>query len=348
MHSVHPPYRLPMHRPGPQFVAGSQINLKEYISWMINKLFEEYDFSISKSGKEESNVVSYRIRCIARDIDVSICWLATDDLEEALHGNIHKLISILINGVKVSNEVYDTKKLQLIIDNNYVQLAPEAKLDSILGYMSSHTTYDGQTIKIHGPDTDEAVAMYFANVAEWWFYFSSAVNQGLIKVEATDDFVNAFDPTPIYEYGLTVAGLSRLIRANEGLDSTYCFVAMAFDNELNTTYTNAIEPAIIKTGFTPLRVDKVHIQTDRTINDEIIAGIKKSKFVIADFTNHKNGVYFEAGYALGRGQRVIYTCREDEMNKAHFDIRNYQHIVWTDIDDFREKLINKIEAFIKD
>jgi hypothetical protein len=315
---------------------------------MIDKLFQTYDFSINKFGKDDAIVVSYRIKNIARDIDVSFNWSSTDDLEEALHGNIDKLISIIINGVEFSTNVYDKVQLKALIDKHYIVLPPEAKLNSILNYMISHTSYDGQYIKIDGPDADEAVAMYFANPVEWWFYFSSAIEQGLIKADATDEYVNQFEQTPIYEYGLTVKGLTRLIDANEGQDSKYCFVAMAFDVGLNNIYIEAIEPAIVETGFIPLRVDRVHIQSDRTINDEIIAGIKKSKFVIADFTKHKNGVYFEAGYALGRGQKVIYTCREDEMSKAHFDIRNYQHIVWTDINDFREKLINKIEAFIKD
>jgi nucleoside 2-deoxyribosyltransferase len=86
----------------------------------------------------------------------------------------------------------------------------------------------------------------------------------------------------------------------------------------------------------------------KTINDAIIAGIKKSRFTIADFTQHKAGVYFEAGYALGRGQKVIYTCRADEIANAHFDTRNYQHIVWENSEDLKQKLIDKITAFVLD
>ena len=66
-----------------------------------------------------------------------------------------------------------------------------------------------------------------------------------------------------------------------------------------------------------------------------------------DFTKNKHGVYFEAGYALGRGQKVIYTCREDSIEDAHFDIRNYQHLVWKDGEDLKMKLMDKIEVFIK-
>ena len=107
-------------------------------------------------------------------------------------------------------------------------------------------------------------------------------------------------------------------------------------------------PSIVECGYDPYIVDSVEVDSDKTINDAIIAGIKKSKFTIADFTDHRNGVYFEAGFALGRGQKVIYMCREDDMVNSHFDLRNYQHIVWKDAADLRIKLKNKIEAFIND
>jgi len=102
-----------------------------------------------------------------------------------------------------------------------------------------------------------------------------------------------------------------------------------------------------ESDFEPYIVFNQHPESDVTINDEILAGIKKAKFTIADFTYHKAGVYFEAGYALGRGQKVIYTCREDNIGTAHFDTRNYQHLVWKDGADLKKKLMDKIEVFIK-
>lgn len=149
-------------------------------------------------------------------------------------------------------------------------------------------------------------------------------------------------------YRLTLKGLATLIHLNEGKRSNICFVAMAFANDMFDIYDKAIEPAIIATGFKPLIIDRIHIESDTTINDAILAGIKKAKFTIADFTYHKGGVYFEAGYALGRGQKVIYTCREDQFKDTHFDINHYQHIIWTSPEALQKRLIDKIEAFVKD
>jgi len=124
-------------------------------------------------------------------------------------------------------------------------------------------------------------------------------------------------------------------------------VAMSFDSDLRAIYDQAIVPALVASGFESLRIDDNTVTSETTINDAMLAAIKKSRFTIADFTRHKKGVYFEAGYALGRGQKVIYTCHEDEINDAHFDTRNYPHIVWKDAEDLKKKLIDRIEVFIK-
>ena len=44
---------------------------------------------------------------------------------------------------------------------------------------------------------------------------------------------------------------------------------------------------------------------------------KECRFVVADVTNHRNGVYFEAGYAMGMGLPVIWMCHKDDMKEAH-------------------------------
>ena len=110
-------------------------------------------------------------------------------------------------------------------------------------------------------------------------------------------------------------------------------------------------PAIRDAGYEPIRVDNV--QHNRKIDDEIIALIRRSRFVVADFTAGKpeeprGGVYYEAGFAYGLGREVIYTCRRDFVEALHFDTRQYNHIVWEEdkLSDFRKNLQNRIEATI--
>ena len=121
---------------------------------------------------------------------------------------------------------------------------------------------------------------------------------------------------------------------------------MAFDDRTKPARA-AIKSALEKTGFEPILVDEKYIESHRTINDEIIVGLKRCKFCIADFSLHKNGVYFEGGFALGHGKQVIYTCSQEEFKDAHFDIKPLQHIIYGSPEELEKGLIHKIEAWIK-
>lgn len=130
------------------------------------------------------------------------------------------------------------------------------------------------------------------------------------------------------------------------VQSEQAFVAMWFDGAMRSVYDDVISVGIENAGFRPHRVDlREH---NEKIDDEIIAQIRKSRFVLADFTGHRGGVYFEAGYAKGLGLEVIWTCREDHADKLHFDIRQYNCILWSQekLGDFRNKIQYRIEAVL--
>jgi hypothetical protein len=74
--------------------------------------------------------------------------------------------------------------------------------------------------------------------------------------------------------------------------------------------------------------------------------IRNSEFVVADFTGQRGGVYYEAGFAMGIGRKVIWCCHEDEIGNLHFDTSHKNHIVWKTPDDLRSKLYRRIRATI--
>ncbi|MBI5315803.1 MAG: hypothetical protein HZB34_07515 [Nitrospirae bacterium] len=126
---------------------------------------------------------------------------------------------------------------------------------------------------------------------------------------------------------LTAKGWNRIaeLESNKpGEGSKQVFVAMSFEVSLDSAYRTGIKKAIEAAGYKAIRIDlKEH---NEKICDSIVAEIRKSRFMVADFTGHRAGVYFEAGYALGLGIPVIWTCREDELANTHFDTRQYNHI----------------------
>lgn len=128
--------------------------------------------------------------------------------------------------------------------------------------------------------------------------------------------------------------------------STQGFVAMWFHDDMQNIYDHAIALGIQNAGYKPHRVDQR--EHNDKIDDEIISQIRSSRFVLADFTGHRGGVYFEAGYAKGLGLEVIWTCRDDDVNELHFDIRQYNCIFWNEgkLEEFSNKIKYRIEAII--
>lgn len=138
------------------------------------------------------------------------------------------------------------------------------------------------------------------------------------------------------------AALERLDKAGANLEQG--FVAMWFDESLENAYFNGIDPGVVAAGYRPHRVDqREHVEK---IDDEIVRQIRRSRFVVADFSGHRGGVYFEAGFAMGLGLPVIWTCRHDHLQGLHFDIRQYNVLVWETPSEIKEKLSRRIEAVI--
>lgn len=143
---------------------------------------------------------------------------------------------------------------------------------------------------------------------------------------------------------------------------------MQFNNEMLKVYEQFIKPAVIEAGYDPLIILEKHHNND--INNEIIAEIRRSRFLIADLTGHRGGVYFEAGFAFGLGIPVIWSCKSDWFNIAvpikmdvkyngddievminqdrhiHFDVNHYPFIKWETGEQLRKELYDRIRATI--
>jgi hypothetical protein len=130
------------------------------------------------------------------------------------------------------------------------------------------------------------------------------------------------------------------------VDSGIGFCAMWFDDRLEAVWANGLEPAIEAAGYEPKRIDK-HPHNNR-IDDEIIAMIRRSKFVVSDLTGNRAGVYFESGFAFGLGLPVIWTCRMDRLHRVHFDNRQYNFVLWRpdQLPQFKAALQFRIEATV--
>lgn len=157
---------------------------------------------------------------------------------------------------------------------------------------------------------------------------------GLIKIHNGNQNI-ALSPT----------GLERVEKMKLGMiESHQGFVAMWFSDEMQPIWIDGFEPAITEAGYIPRRIDmKEHVNK---ICDEIVSEIRRSRFLVADFTGQRGGVYYEAGFAHGLGIPVIFSCQDDEIKNLHFDIRQYNFINWKSVPDLKDRLRARIGATV--
>lgn len=145
---------------------------------------------------------------------------------------------------------------------------------------------------------------------------------------------------------ITPAGLDRINNLSKiGRESRQAFVAMWFSENTDEIYEKGIKLAVEQAKYECKRIDLV--EHNNKICDEIIAEIRRSRFVIADFTGNRGGVYYEAGFAMGLGLPVIWLVPEDELDKVHFDTRQYNYIVYKNPEELQKKLYSRIAATIQ-
>jgi hypothetical protein len=188
---------------------------------------------------------------------------------------------------------------------------------------SSYPGEEGKLVSLTG-------ASWAANSDELWFLLVNYLADSQKFVLRVGQGEKVFKISP--------EGWANLAGSNP--NSKVGFIAMWFQKELEPVCL-AIEGGIRAAGYDPKRIDRV--EHNNRIDDEIIAWIRRSKFVVADFTGNRGGVYFESGYALGMGLEVIWLCREDELPNIHFDNRQYNFIVWSPdhLPEFTQRLQNR-------
>lgn len=166
-------------------------------------------------------------------------------------------------------------------------------------------------------------------------------------------------------FSLTIAGWEYLERHKKGLRSTQVFAAMWNDAVLNPLFDLGILPACEDAGLKAVRVNNPPITGK--IDDHIVAEIRRSRLLVVDVTGERPNAYFEAGFAMGLGIPVIWTCNESWTtrlpkfveaqgtqdptivdakwpDRMHFDTRQYPHILWKDPQELRKALYDRISA----
>lgn len=148
-----------------------------------------------------------------------------------------------------------------------------------------------------------------------------------------------------YTFSFTSKGWEKIDSLQRGSGNT-AFIAMSFNfsNPIIKLAEECIRKAISEAGYVPQIIsEKEH---NNFIMDEILYEIKQAAFVVADLTEQKTGVYYEAGYAKALGKEVILTCHGSDFGNRHFDIAQVNTIKWDKEEDFVNDLKRRIQITV--
>lgn len=225
------------------------------------------------------------------------------------------------------------------IERNLPRYTVSEKQLLFLRAVEHRSEYAGKSVDI--ATAYDFTLAWLSSEEELQYIIRALMGRGLLTLEKYSDPKDSF----ALELTITPRGWEYLeTHAKPAQFSNQVFVAMAFADELRTAWSDGIAPALKAAGFDPYRVDIApHIER---IDAKIITEIKNSRFLVADVTLQRPGVYFEAGYALGIGLPVFWSVREDELAKVHFDTRQYSHIVWSTAEQLRDQLTLFVTAIV--
>ena len=253
---------------------------------------------------------------------------------------------IYLSGLLANNTRYILHRSELSRINDSIKLPDiNEKADLLLLYLAMKYPIPGKDLPIS----------IIGSVVNAGFIQSAMGKCYIIDDDELDFLVNSYlfnelkviegDAAKIQISPLGWKYISKIKEKNP--DSKTAFIAMWF-NEKVIDVRNIIKEAIRDAGFEPKVVDEEEHNDD--VTDKIITLIKRSRFVVADFTEQRAGVYYEAGFAKGMNIPVIHTVLNNQIKNLHFDINHQNFIAWDveKLDEFKEKLTNRITSTIGD
>lgn len=121
------------------------------------------------------------------------------------------------------------------------------------------------------------------------------------------------------------------------------FVVMPFAPELDDAYHLGIREVVAKLNGSCERADEM--QYVGGIVQKIYASIKKADIIIAEVSTPNPNVYYEVGFAHALGIPVVLLT--SDIATTPFDLRGYNHIVYSSIVDLRRKLGRMLQQLLE-
>ena len=188
-----------------------------------------------------------------------------------------RLTTWLVDQRRLGVECPEIFKKTVTMAEKQKDLSVHERADRLLQYIGDQTVEIGKYFSFLSANmSNTAIAAWSESVHEHEV-------DSLLDYLCVQCWIKSRHPTCPYEYTLTVEGYTRLEELETAnAESSKGFVAMWFDDSLKEAWEEGIKRGIEDAGYEAVRIDQQeHVNR---IDDEIIAEIRRSRFVVADFT----------------------------------------------------------------
>jgi len=130
---------------------------------------------------------------------------------------------------------------------------------------------------------------------------------------------------------------------NTTISNPKVFVVMPFAPDLDDVYYLGVRDVVATIGGSCERADE--LQYVGGIIEKIYSSIKNADVIVAEVSSPNPNVYYEIGFAHALKIPVVLLTKD--VNASPFDLRGYNHIVYSSIVELRQRLERMLPQIIQ-
>lgn len=130
------------------------------------------------------------------------------------------------------------------------------------------------------------------------------------------------------------------------IEKNYAFIAMSMrpDDPRLDDVLDAIKESAGRCGIRAERIDEP--ESNERITDRILESIQKAEYVVADLSDARPNVFYEAGYAQGIGKTPIYVASHG--TQLEFDLKDYPVIHFKNMKELKDRLEKRFRGLAEE
>lgn len=261
----------------------------------------------------------------AEDYDLLNAW----PHEDKRH-NFHLISGYIRELTDQGEPVHINRELAVSIQqSSLIPATIEDKKEKCLLYLKRHTKEPLELVQLH-PLSEAYHLTYSPNLQEFIYILEEMKSEKLIERIGSS-------------LSLTSKGWEKALKLSIPKGDKTCFIAIHEDSSgLRESFRQIVIPQIGAQG-----IDVIFPENSSIHTQDIRKQIAECDMVIADFTLPHGHVYFEAGYAEGKGVPVIYTLHVESEPRAEAllpdEALRSETIFWNTPEELAEQIKTRLD-----